>query len=322
MRSFWPGASDVRRWRHAAMIAFTALLERLTATTSPAARRVVLHRYLTTQADPGRGFGLAALVGVRLFPPVGIGLIRGLAAARTDPVLLAASRNFVGDLTETLALMWPAARSNAAPPDLAGVVGGLKDAAPADVPGLVAGWLDACEPAVRVTLLKTLMRGGQPMVMDEVVWDVLAGLFGTSPSEVERACRALEPPYAGWFATIPSACAAEPAATPDHFLNAVLLYAEPNAYTIGVWREDALVPVGKAQAGDSEAAFLDRWVRDHTIARFGMVREVEKTLVLTVSYTAIRAAPRRKAGIELRGARIVGLASGATPADTLDRLLP
>ena len=50
-------------------------------------------------------------------------------------------------------------------------------------------------------------------------------------------------------------------------------------YTFGLWRGDELVPVGKAYFGftDQELTFLDRWIRNNTTARFGPVREVEKS---------------------------------------------
>ena len=71
-------------------------------------------------------------------------------------------------------------------------------------------------------------------------------------------------------------------------VDAVLMYAQRghgkrssfySDYTFGLWRGEELVPVGKAYFGftDQELAFLDRWIRNHTTARFGPVREVEKS---------------------------------------------
>src|SRR3546814_4901134 len=54
-------------------------------------------------------------------------------------------------------------------------------------------------------------------------------------------------------------------------------------YTFGCWAEEGeLLPVGKAYFGftDEELKWLDHFVRNNTIQRFGPVREVEKTLVL------------------------------------------
>ena len=63
-------------------------------------------------------------------------------------------------------------------------------------------------------------------------------------------------------------------------------------YTFGCWSEAGeLLPVGKAYFGftDEELKWLDRFVRNHTIERFGPVREVEKSLVLEVAFDSIHA---------------------------------
>ena len=78
-------------------------------------------------------------------------------------------------------------------------------------------------------------------------------------------------------------------------------------YTFGVWREDdELVPVGKAYFGftDQELAFLDRWIRNHTTARFGPVREVEKAMVLEMAFDAVQRSTRHKSGVAMRFPRI------------------
>ena len=110
------------------MIAFAELLERLVFTPSRNAKIALLRRYFATQPDPDRGVGLAAITGELSFTAAKPGLIRELAAARTDPVLFAWSYDYVGDLAETVALMWPAAPTNAAPPRLAEVVETLESA--------------------------------------------------------------------------------------------------------------------------------------------------------------------------------------------------
>ncbi len=92
-----------------AMIAFAELLERLVFTPARNAKIALLRRYFATQPDPDRGIGLAAITGELAFTAAKPGLIRELAAARTDPVLFAWSYDYVGDLAETVALMWPAA---------------------------------------------------------------------------------------------------------------------------------------------------------------------------------------------------------------------
>ncbi|MGL4313560.1 MAG: cisplatin damage response ATP-dependent DNA ligase [Sphingomonas sp.] len=96
-------------------------------------------------------------------------------------------------------------------------------------------------------------------------------------------------------------------------------------YTFGCWTESGeLLPVGKAYSGitDEELKYLDRFVRNHTVARFGPVREVEKSLVLEVAFDSIHASARHKSGVAMRFPRIARIRTDkpAAEADTLAAL--
>jgi DNA ligase-1 len=99
-------------------------------------------------------------------------------------------------------------------------------------------------------------------------------------------------------------------------VDAVLLYAQPGHgrrsglftdYTFGVWDGETLVPVAKAYSGldDDEIGRLDRWIRAHTVDRFGPVRSVEPTHVFELAFEAIQASGRHKAGVAVRFPRIL-----------------
>src|SRR6476661_10335452 len=87
---------------------FAELLDRLTYEQSRNNKLRLMTDYFRSTADPERGWALAALTGVLSFPHAKPGLIRSLIAERTDPVLFELSYDYVGDLSETIALMWPA----------------------------------------------------------------------------------------------------------------------------------------------------------------------------------------------------------------------
>jgi DNA ligase-1 len=100
-------------------------------------------------------------------------------------------------------------------------------------------------------------------------------------------------------------------------------------YTFGCWTGEAagqgeLLPVGKAYSGvtDEELKQLDRFVRTHTLNRFGPVREVEKTLVLEVAFDSIHDSKRHKSGVAMRFPRISRIRTDkpANEADTLGAL--
>ncbi|KJV34654.1 ATP-dependent DNA ligase [Luteibacter yeojuensis] len=116
-------------------------------------------------------------------------------------------------------------------------------------------------------------------------------------------------------------------------IDAVLLYAQPGHgrrsglftdYTFGVWDGDTLVPVAKAYSGldDTEIGKLDRWIRAHTIDRFGPVRSVQPTHVFELAFEAIQASGRHKAGVAVRFPRILRWRTdlAINDADHLDEL--
>jgi len=111
----------------------------------------------------------------------------------------------------------------------------------------------------------------------------------------------------------------------------VLMYAQRGSgkrssfysdYTFGAWTDSGeLLPVGKAYFGftDEELKWLDRFVRNHTVNRFGPVREVEKTLVLEVAFDSIHESKRHKSGVAMRFPRISRIRTDkpAAEADTI-----
>jgi DNA ligase-1 len=98
-------------------------------------------------------------------------------------------------------------------------------------------------------------------------------------------------------------------------IDAVLLYAQRGHgrrsglytdYTFAVWDKDQLVPFAKAYSGltDAEIRQVDRFVRTHTLERFGPVRSVEPQLVFEIAFEDIRQSSRHKSGIAVRFPRI------------------
>lgn len=116
-------------------------------------------------------------------------------------------------------------------------------------------------------------------------------------------------------------------------IDAVLVYAQPGSgrrsnlytdYTFALWDEGALVPVAKAYSGltDAEIARLDRWIRAHTVERYGPVRSVEPAHVFELAFEAINRSTRHKSGVAVRFPRILRWRCDkpAAEADQLDTL--
>jgi DNA ligase-1 len=118
-----------------------------------------------------------------------------------------------------------------------------------------------------------------------------------------------------------------------HTIDAVLIYAQPGSgrratlftdYTFGVWDRGTLVPVAKAYSGltDEEIDELDRWIRRHTLERFGPVSAVEPVHVFELGFERIAPSTRHKSGVAVRFPRMLRWRRDkpAAEADTLDTL--
>lgn len=514
------------------MRAFSNLLDRLIYTRSRNAKLRLIGDYLRATPDPDRGLAMAALTGDLDLPAIKPALVRALIAERTDPVLFAMSRDFVGDTAETVALLWPGTTAPGAPLRLSEAVGTLAALSRADAPAALAAMLDRLDADERFALLKLATGGLRVGVSARLAKTALAQAFGLDVEAVEEVWHALAPPYAALFdwaegrgeqprATglpvfrpfmlahpldelrvdladyaaewkwdgirvqlvhvggetrlysragdditgsfpdvagayrLPAVLDGEllvrgdaqgghagsfnalqqrlgrkqvsarmladypafvrvydvlmvgeadlraapwterrarlealmPALDPDRFdlsalieaadfdalasirdgardaaiegvmlkrrdsayvagrrvglwykwkrdpltADCVMMYAQRGSgkrssfysdYTFGCWSEDgALLPVGKAYSGftDEELKWLDRFVRQHTVARFGPVREVEKTLVLEVAFDSIHASARHKSGLAMRFPRIARIRRDK-PAAEADRI--
>src|SRR6201995_5884894 len=118
---------------------FAELLDRLAYEPGRNNKLRLITGYFREVPDPDRGYALAALTGALSFRYAKAGMIRDLIASRTDPVLFALSYDYVGDLSETVALMWPKrevtlGHNNPPPPTLSEVVTTLHTLGKIDLP--------------------------------------------------------------------------------------------------------------------------------------------------------------------------------------------
>jgi DNA ligase-1 len=182
------------------MRAFARLLDRLAFTASRNAKLRLVRDFLAETPDPDRGWALAALTGSLSFSAAKPAAIRKAVEARMDPVLFGWSYDYVGDLAETVALVWPARPGANREPELSEVVEALRTATRAEVQPLIERWLDALDPDGRWALLKLLTGGLRVGVSARLARQACANLGGVTVAEVEEVWHALAPPYDDLFA--------------------------------------------------------------------------------------------------------------------------
>jgi DNA ligase-1 len=189
---------------------FARLLDRLAYEPGRNNKLRLIQAYFREVGDPDRGYALAALTGALSFKHAKAGLIRDLIAERTDPVLFELSYDYVGDLSETVALMWPKASSalshahsgmtSWSPPTLTDVVTTLRTLGKSELPAQLARWLDELDETGRWALLKLVTGAMRIGISARLAKTAAAALGRKDPHEVELLWPGLSPPYLDLFA--------------------------------------------------------------------------------------------------------------------------
>ena len=187
------------------MRAFSQLLDALVYTRSRSAKLKLIGDYLKRTPDPDRGYALAALTGELDLPAVKPAAIRAVAEARVDPVLLYMSRDYVGDMAETVSLLWP--KPDVATGDLddgtlrlADVVERLATLGRAEAPGALGAMLDHLDASGRFALLKLATGALRIGISARLAKVALAQAFDLDVDAVEEVWHGVGPPYLSIFA--------------------------------------------------------------------------------------------------------------------------
>ncbi|HMI19063.1 MAG TPA: cisplatin damage response ATP-dependent DNA ligase [Sphingomonas sp.] len=184
---------------------FSQLLDGLVYTRSRNAKLKLIADYLRETPDPDRGWAMAALTGGLDLPGVKASAITALVDERVDPVLFAMSRDFVGDLAETAALLWP--KPGGMPPEvdsgtlrLSAVIERLMTLGRSEAPRALAEMLDQLDASGRFALLKLATGALRVGISARLAKTGFAQAFDLDVDQVEEVWHGLRPPYLPLFA--------------------------------------------------------------------------------------------------------------------------
>jgi DNA ligase-1 len=183
---------------------FSQLLDALVYTGSRNAKLKLIGDYLRRTPDPDRGYALAALTGELNLPAVKPAAIRAIAEERVDPMLLYMSRDYVGDMAETVSLLWPAPGGQSPDLDdgtlrLSNVVERLAALGRAEAPGALAAMLDHLDTSGRFALLKLATGSLRIGISARLAKVALAQAFGLDVDALEEVWHGIGPPYLAIF---------------------------------------------------------------------------------------------------------------------------
>ncbi|MGQ0660195.1 cisplatin damage response ATP-dependent DNA ligase [Sphingosinicella sp.] len=183
---------------------FSQLLDALVYTRSRTAKLKLIGDYLLRAPDPDRGYALAALTGELDLPGVKPAVIRALVDERVDPVLFRMSRDYVGDMAETVSLLWPKPEEACDLDDgtlrLSAMVERLATLGKSEAPAALAHMLDHLDPSGRFALLKLATGALRIGVSARLAKVALAQAFDLEIDALEEVWHGIDPPYLPIFA--------------------------------------------------------------------------------------------------------------------------
>jgi DNA ligase-1 len=241
---------------------FAQLLDRLGYEPGRNNKLRLMTEHFRTVPDPERGWALAALTGALTFRHAKPGIIRALIAQRADAILFELSYDYVGDLSETVALMWPAPQrkvdAGTPSPALSAVIGTLAALGKSELPAQLARWLDQLDETGRWALLKLVTGGLRIGVSARLAKTAAAALGGADVQEIELIWPGLAPPYLELFAWLEGRAEKPSSRDPVPFRPAMLAHAIDEGELAGLdpadftaeWKWDGIRVQAVAASGE------------------------------------------------------------------------
>lgn len=179
---------------------FAQLLELLALTPSRNRKIEALTAYFRETPDPDRGIALAILTGGLSFKNVKPAVLKEVVLAEVDPHLFALSYDYVGDLGETIALIWPHHGHDDEPlPALSELVSLFNLTSKAELPKLIASLLTRASINERWALVKFATGALRIGLSARLAKTALAEMSGKELQEIEEVWNGMSVPFLELF---------------------------------------------------------------------------------------------------------------------------
>ncbi|HUH76472.1 MAG TPA: cisplatin damage response ATP-dependent DNA ligase, partial [Devosia sp.] len=179
---------------------FAQLLELLALTPSRNRKLAALTQYFREVPDPDRGYALAVLTGALSFRNVKPALLKETVLREVDETLFAMSYDYVGDLGETIALIWPHHGEQADLPSLTELIELFNTTSKSELPKLIAALLTRAGINERWALVKLATGALRIGVSARLAKTALAAMSGKDLQDIEEVWHGLKLPYLDLFA--------------------------------------------------------------------------------------------------------------------------
>jgi DNA ligase-1 len=179
---------------------FAQLLELLALTPSRNRKIEALAQYFASTPDPDRGYALAILTGALTFKNVKPAVLRDVVVAEVDPHLFAMSYDYVGDLGETIALIWPHHGAQDDLPSLSELIELFNTTSKSELPKLIASLLTRAAINERWALVKLATGALRIGLSARLAKTALAQMSGKDLQGLEEIWHGMEMPYTDLFA--------------------------------------------------------------------------------------------------------------------------
>ncbi|PPR36402.1 MAG: DNA ligase B [Alphaproteobacteria bacterium MarineAlpha8_Bin1] len=203
---------------------FSNLLEKIIFTPSRNSKISIISHFFKNCKDPDRGFALAILTGNLKIAKITSPILKDITKKKVDPILFDLSYDYVGDLAETISLIWPNKKKGKLP-SLSKFIQTTENLNQKDIPNYIIRNLDIADTTERWTIIK-LISGGLRIGFSEKLAKIsLSHYSGKSLERIERIWHGLKPPYQNLFDWL-DGVAAEPKIN-NHEIFHPLMLANP-----------------------------------------------------------------------------------------------